>query len=83
MTKMKSITDWRSTGPVDVDEAVSRSISPSDPYATSGELELMRHEIDRLAAVVGILASVLSERALIRDDELERLVDFSYEVTEG
>lgn len=83
MTKMKSRTDWRSTGAVNVDEAVSRSVSPSDPYATSGELELMRHEIDRLTAVVGVLAGVLSERGLIRDGELEQLVDFRYEVTEG
>lgn len=83
MTKMKSRYDWRNSGPVNVDEAVSRSISPSDPYATSGELELMRHEIDRLTAVVGALAEVLSARGLLPDGELEGLTDFRYEVTEG
>lgn len=55
MTKMKTPYDWNNKGPVDVEEAVTRSVSPSDPYTTSGELELMRHEINRLASVVASL----------------------------
>lgn len=81
MTMMKR-DHWRATGEVSVSEAVSASISPSDPYAVSGELELLRHQVDRLATVVGVLAEILDERFLLDKDELLRLTDWTYVVVE-
>lgn len=73
---------WRDTGEFSVSEAVAASVSPSDPYSTSGELERLRHQVDRLATVVGVLAEILDERFLLDKDELLRLTDWAFVVVE-
>lgn len=63
----------------DAAEAVKASVSPSDPYAVSGELELMRHQIDRLTDLCGHLVKLLHDKGALRDEDVEDLADNDYE----
>ena len=63
-----------------VAQAVEAAISPADPYATSGQIELLRHQVDRLAFVAGLLAERLDRAGMLDELDLKMLVDYQFSV---
>ena len=81
MTKLKR--SYRpGADPVDLNAGVEASVDPSGPYSTSGELELLRHRVDRLANMMGVLADVLDRANLLSREDIKRLTDWDYELTD-
>lgn len=77
---MTRLTRERDGKLASVAQAVEAAVSPADPYATSGQIELLQHQVERLAFVAGLLAERLDRAGMLNELDLTMLTDYQFSV---